>query len=177
MSVRHIIQYPAEVLTTPAAKVSAITKEVTDLVDDMIATMREFKGVGLAAPQVGIPLRITVLEYEADERAPDLDSVSLQVLINPKIISRTGGQDEEKEGCLSLPGIEVPVKRYRKIKVRALDREGNQTQFRASGFWARIIQHEVDHLGGTLIIDHAKSLKKILAQYEQRKNVGTQSLL
>lgn len=177
MPIRPIIRYPADVLTTPADKVGSISDDVAALIEDMIATMRDAQGVGLAAPQVGISLRISVLEYQPDDDGVELEPVPLQVLINPKIISRTGDEETEPEGCLSLPGIEVPVRRHAKIKVRALDQDGKIVQFRASGFWARIVQHEVDHLNGTLIIDYARNRKKILAEYEEKKGEGKQSLL
>lgn len=177
MPIRDIILYPSAVLTTPADKVTRVTPPVSDLIDDLVETMRAAKGVGLAAPQVGLPLRIAVLEYQPDSAEAEIEPVPLQVLINPKIISATGGQESDDEGCLSLPGIEVPVSRHRKIKVKALDRTGQPIQFRAAGFHARIIAHEIDHLNGVLILDHAKNRKKILAEYEQKKTAGTQSLL
>lgn len=162
-----ILEYPHDILTSPTHKVRGMTAELSMLIEQMVATMRSVDGLGLAAPQVGHSLRLTVIEYRPrkGERA---DAIPLQVLINPKIISRGDEHDVTEEGCLSLPGIEVEVPRSTKIKVRAQTPEGEIIQFRASGLLARIIQHEVDHLDGKLIIDYASNREAVLKQYLKR---------
>ena len=154
MSSLPILKYPDAILTTPTQKVGAMTSAIRELIDSMIVTMRAAEGVGLAAPQIGQSLRIAVLEHTPGPKEDQATAVPLQILINPKIISRTGAQDSTTEGCLSLPGIEVSIPRARKVKVKALNEHGEQVQFRASGFHARIIQHELDHLDGRLIVDY-----------------------
>lgn len=161
----ELVTYPSSILTTPTQKVSLVTPEIQRLVEDMVATMRAQNGVGLAAPQVGHSLRIAVLEHTPGPKEDQSTTVPLQVLINPKIISHTGGTEVEEEGCLSIPGIDVKVARARKIKVKALNENGEPIQFRASGFHARIIQHELDHLDGRLIIDYAPNRDALLHAY------------
>mgnify|MGYP001608749848 CR=1 FL=1 len=163
-----ILIYPHEALITPTKKVGDI-QTLQILIDAMIASMHRSEGVGLAATQVGQNLRLCVLEHQPDGNDDPLEPVPLQVLANAKIISRTGGKETVKEGCLSLPGIEVPVTRSVKIKVRGQDRDGNQIQFRATGFHARIVQHELDHLDGILIIDHAKQPHRVVRDYLQKQ--------
>ncbi|MBI4185646.1 peptide deformylase [Candidatus Berkelbacteria bacterium] len=164
MTALPIVLYPNPVLTAPTRKVT-LTNELRNLITQMVESMHRAEGVGLAATQIGQSLRLCVLEHEPDSPDDPLEAVPLQVLVNAKIISHTGGQDTVKEGCLSLPGIEVPVTRARKIKVKAFDQDGRAVQFRAAGFHARIIQHELDHLDGRLIIDHAKNPHKTIEEY------------
>jgi len=161
-----IVTYPDSRLSQPTEKITAITTELSAMIERMILTVRDARGVGLAAPQIGKNLALTVIEH-APTRQDDEPAVPLQVLINPKIISASRETETEEEGCLSIPGILVPVPRSRRIKVKALDQYGNKTQFRASGFYARIIQHEIDHLNGRLIIDYAKDRGAVLRKYRQ----------
>lgn len=164
MKVLSIVTYPASVLTTPTKKVGDLTK-LQELIDQMVVAMHKAKGVGLAATQIGQGIRLCILEHIPDRDEDPLDAVPLQVLANAKVISAGGGDEVLNEGCLSLPGIEVPVSRPRKIKVKGLDRDGRPIQFRAAGFHARIIQHELDHLDGILITDHAKRPERKIAEY------------
>ncbi|MBI2590216.1 peptide deformylase [Candidatus Berkelbacteria bacterium] len=149
-----ILTYPNPILTTPAKKVPRVDSKIQALVQDMIETMRANKGVGLAAPQVGRALRLIVIEYQPDQDDPKAVAIPLQVLINPKILSKDNGVENAIEGCLSLPNIEVSVPRFKKIKVRATNFDSKIIQFRARDFHARILQHELDHLDGKLIIDY-----------------------
>lgn len=164
MSSFPITLYPEAVLLEPTRKITEVTPALGKLIDDMIVAMHEANGVGLAATQVSKGLRLCVLEHTPDRNDPN-EAVPLQVLLNAKIISRSREEEEMEEGCLSLPGIEVPVRRALKIKVKAQDRDGNPIQFRASGFHARIIQHELDHLDGKLIAHHAKHPEKVFAKF------------
>ncbi|MGI6103169.1 MAG: peptide deformylase [Patescibacteria group bacterium] len=160
--------YPDPVLTAPATKVREFTEELRRLADAMISLMRQADGMGLAAPQVGQSIRLIVLEHTPGATEDQADTVPLQVLVNPKIISSSRDTDLMEEGCLSLPGIEVPIKRPTKVKVRAQDLDGNIVQFRASGLHARIVQHEIDHLDGRLIWDHSADRDAHIAAYAKR---------
>jgi peptide deformylase len=136
---------------------------VQRLIDDMFDTMREYQGVGLAAPQVHEGLRLFVAGFapspgeEDDEEDADR-RVPLMALINPEITPATPDMVEDWEGCLSIPDIRGRVPRARQIIVRAYDRRGKRIEVRASGFTARVIQHETDHLDGVLFFDRMKSL-------------------
>jgi len=136
--------------------------EVQRLIDDMFETMREYQGVGLAAPQVHESVRIFVAGFapspDEDEDDEDADRrVPLMALINPEITAVAGDPVEDWEGCLSIPDIRGKVPRTKQIIVRAYDRRGKRVEIRASGFTARVIQHETDHLDGVLFFDRMKS--------------------
>jgi peptide deformylase len=133
------------ILRQKAKKVKQITTDIKQLVLDMIETLKANNGAGLAAPQIGQPLRIIVAK-------PDENKEAL-VLINPQIIKTSRKKEIMEEGCLSLPDISVPVKRAAKITVQGLDINGQTVKIKAKGILARVIQHEIDHLDGILIID------------------------
>jgi peptide deformylase len=141
------------------------SSRVQHLIDDMFETMREYQGVGLAAPQVHVPLRLFVagfspepgLEPDEDEEDRDQERVPLMVLINPEITPVGNAADEDWEGCLSIPDIRGKVPRAREIQVKAYDRTGRRVDMRARGFTARVIQHETDHLDGVLFLDRMDS--------------------
>ena len=152
--IRPILKYGAEGLHDRARPVEAITQEIDRLIDDMIETMYAAPGVGLAAPQVGVPLRIFVIDLSAG-RDP------LTVLINPEFVERDGMQLEE-EGCLSVPGFEATVVRPLRAVVKGLDRAGNEQQREGVGLLARAFQHEMDHLDGTLFVDRLRGIKRDL---------------
>ena len=141
--------YPAKVLRQKARPVEKITSEVQDIIHQMIKLMKKHDGVGLAANQVGVLKQIIVIMTGSGPLA----------LINPEIIFRQGEREEE-EGCLSLPGVIVRVKRAEEIKVRALDKKGMEIVLQANGLPARAIQHEIDHLQGKLIIDYLNFWQK-----------------
>jgi len=134
--------------------------EFQKFVDDMVETMYKKDGVGLAAPQVGVSKKLTVItkEYTNFERQEDL------ILINPRWEKLSRWQSWDEEGCLSVPNIWGKVKRYKKIKVSGLNRQGKNIEFLAEGFFARIIQHEIDHLHGILFIEKAKDLHEIVSK-------------
>lgn len=124
--------------------------ELHSLVTDLIDTMRDLNGAGLAAPQIGVQKRVVVFGFEENPRYPDADSVPFTVLINPEITPIGDEMDEDWEGCLSVPGMRGLVPRYVNIRYTGFDVQGNRIERTAQGFHARVVQHEVDHLDGVL---------------------------
>jgi len=161
MTMLEILTYPNQFLQQPAKPVENIDGRIQKFIDDMAATMYAAPGVGLAAIQVGSDQSILVYDI-----SPLDESRSLQVLINPRIISSRGEVLSENEGCLSVPDYRADVKRATEIVVEGLDREGNLITIEAEGFPAIVLQHEIDHLNGTLFIDRLSALKREL--YKRR---------
>jgi peptide deformylase len=151
---RPIVRYGADVLHQPAAPVEAVTPEIQTLIDDMIQTMYVAPGVGLAAPQVGVGVRIFVCDISLGRNAGEL-----LTFINPVFVERDGMQLEE-EGCLSAPGFNATVARPARAILKGLDRNGEEQTIEATGLLARCFQHEMDHLDGTLFIDRLRGLQK-----------------
>lgn len=153
MALRNIITTPHPVLRGKAKKVTTFDQELHTLIDDMVETMRQAPGVGLAAPQVNVSLRLFVAEFgdENDEEA----SVQTYAIVNPKIIKTSRETDIGVEGCLSIPGLVGEVMRPIEAKVEGYDRNGEAITIEAKGWLARIFQHEIDHLDGVLFTDHA----------------------
>jgi peptide deformylase len=147
-----ILRLPAE----PVKNIQA--PEIQRLIDDMIETMREYRGIGLAAPQVHRPLQIVTIEAEDDPRSSGAQPPPT-VLINPHIEPVTDRQQEDWEGCLSIPNLRGKVHRYTEIEVQARDRRNKPVHLKVSDFFARVVQHENDHLMGTLFLDRMKSLE------------------
>jgi peptide deformylase len=156
----EIITFPDRFLRKPAKPVENIDGLLQKTIDGMAVTMYEAPGVGLAAVQVGIGKSILVYDVERD------DKCSLQVLINPKIVESRGEIVSENEGCLSVPDFRSDVKRAEAVLVEAFDREGKPIRIEAEGFLAVVLQHEIDHLNGTLFIDRISALKREL--YKRR---------
>ena len=154
--IRPIVRYGADVLHQPAAPVEAVTPEIQALVDDMIQTMYAAPGVGLAAPQVGVGVRIFVCDISVGRSAGEL-----LTFINPSFVERDGMQLEE-EGCLSAPGFNATVARPSRAVLKGLDRNGEEQTVEATGLLARCFQHEMDHLDGTIFIDRLRGLQKDL---------------
>jgi peptide deformylase len=130
-------------------------------IDDMIETMKEYDGVGLAADQVHESRQVAVLEVAENPRYPDKANVPLTVLINPKVSPLTEELEEDWEGCLSIPDIRGKVPRYKSIRVQAWDRNGNEVEFVAADFHARVIQHEWDHLNGKVYLDRMRDFSTL----------------
>ena len=151
MAILKIIEAGAPILKGTAKPVDHITKHTKKLLDDMAETMYAAEGVGLAAPQINQSLQIVVLD----------DGNGLIELINPEILSHSEEAEMGVEGCLSVPGYYGSVSRYKKIKVRALNRHGKTVVYEPEGFLARIFQHEIDHLYGTLFIEKAENLRRV----------------
>lgn len=135
--------------------------QLRKFIDDMIETMKEYDGVGLAAPQVHVSQKLAVLEVADNPRYPHKPRVPLTVLVNPKITPLSNETEEDWEGCLSIPEIRGKVPRYKNIRVEARDRGGKKLNFVASGFHARVIQHEWDHLNGKLFLDRMPDLSTL----------------
>ncbi len=155
MAILEIKRYPEKVLKQRAAAVENIDGNLQRLIDDMLETMYAAPGIGLAAPQVGVLKRLIVIDISHREE----EKVPLVVLINPEIMD-TSGEVESEEGCLSLPGYITNVMRAEKIAVRGLNRKGKQTEIECGGLLCRALQHEIDHLNGTLLIDRISSIKR-----------------
>lgn len=158
MALREIVFVPDPVLRRKAHKVTTFDKDLQTLVDDMVETMRQAPGVGLAAPQVGIANRLIVVEYgeEEDEDAPK----KLYIVANPEIVQASEEMEVGPEACLSVPGLVGDVDRHLKILVKGYNRRGQPVKIKAEGWLARIFQHEIDHLDGILFTDRASRVWK-----------------
>ena len=161
--IRPILRYGADVLHAPAAPVGDITREVRRLIDDMVETMYAAPGIGLAAPQIGVGLRIFVADVSAGRNASDL-----LAFLNPEFVERDGMQLEE-EGCLSVPGFNATVARPARVVLKGLDRDWRDQVVEATGLLARCFQHEMDHLEGTVFVDRLRGLQKDLIVRRIRK--------
>jgi peptide deformylase len=153
---RPIVKFGMPGLQRKATPVADVDAEILKLVDDMIETMYAAPGVGLAATQIGVPLRICVIDLSVGKRGGEVHT-----LINPEFVEREGLQLED-EGCLSLPGFTATVARPQRAVVKALDRSGRERTVEGTGLLARALQHELDHLDGTLFIDRLRGIKRDL---------------
>jgi len=161
--VRPILKLGAPALRSTAAAVTDLGKSTQQTIDDMIETMHAAPGIGLAAPQVGVPLRLFVVDLSVGRTSSDL-----QVFVNPEIMERDGMQLEE-EGCLSVPGFTATVLRPRRILVRAADRDGQTRNVEGTGLLARALQHELDHLDGLLYLQRLRRLQRAAIERRVRK--------
>ena len=155
MAVLDIITLPEPVLRKKARKVSQYSNELHTLIDDMVETMRAAPGVGLAAPQVNVQLRVIVVEFgdEEDEEIPP----KLYIIVNPELSKFSQELVTGTEGCLSIPGYVGEVERSKTVIVKGFNRQGNPMKIKAKGWLARIFQHEVEHLDGILYIETLKT--------------------
>jgi len=148
-------------IAEPVGREAVGTPEVQRLIDDMLETMDEHDGAGLAAPQVCVSKRIVVYGCEANPRYPDAEQVPLTVLVDPRITPLTEEQDEDWEGCLSVPDLRGMVMRCARVRVDAVGRDGKKLRFEAGGFHARVVLHECDHLDGIVFLDRMRSLETL----------------
>jgi peptide deformylase len=154
MPILEIRKYPEKILKEKVAPVESIDSHLQHLIDDMIETMHALRGLGLAANQVGISKRLSVIDTSIrEEKRPII------VLINPVIIEKEG-MIEAEEGCLSIPGYMTTIKRAERVYVRGLNREGKTIEIEGTGLLARALQHEIDHLDGLLFIDRMSPIKR-----------------
>jgi peptide deformylase len=156
MTVLDIVTLPSKILRKRTQPITQYDDQLQQLIDDMIDTMRDAPGVGLAAPQIGQSIKLTVIETspEIDEDGNEIeDSRDLYVITNPEIVWTSRKTVDGIEGCLSIPGYLGEVERHESIRVRAQDRYGKKIKLRLNGWTARIFQHEIDHLNGVLYID------------------------
>ena len=152
MAILPICRFPQDpVLRQKAKRVSRLDNSIQRLIDDMVETMQQANGVGLAAPQVGVSLRVIVLQMPEDEP---------MAIINPEIVKHLGEQ-EVNEGCLSVPGYFGEIKRAASVMVKGRDRQGKAIRIKATGLMAEALEHEIDHLNGTLYIDHVENQDKL----------------
>ena len=163
MSVRPLHLLGSPVLRQRAAPVDAVDDDVRVLLDDLFETMRAAKGVGLAANQIGVARRVAVVDVGEEDPGP-------LVLINPVIVSRGTETDSAEEGCLSIPEIFGDVTRPAEVVVEALDRDGRPWRLSVTGYKARAVQHEIDHLDGVLFLDHLSAVKRSLLLAKWKKS-------
>lgn len=153
---RPILRLGDSILTEPAKPVDTITPAIDTLINDMVETMYAAPGIGLAAPQVGVPLRIFVVDLSVGR-----DPAGLKVMINPEFVEREGMQLEE-EGCLSVPGFTATVARPKRVVVAGLARDGSEHRIEGTGLMARALQHEMDHLHSCLFVDRLRGISRDL---------------
>ncbi len=164
MAILKVARLGHPVIRTPTAAVPKETitsREMQQFIDDMIETMHEYDGVGLAAPQVHVSKQVAVIEVQANRRYPGEGPIPLTVLINPKILSSSKKLVEDWEGCLSINDFRGRVPRAESLEVEAYNRKGEKVKFHAHGFFARVIQHECDHLSGKVFVDRMPNLSTL----------------
>lgn len=177
MALRTIVTLPEPVLYRKARPVTKFDKNLQTLIDDMIDTMRDAPGVGLAAPQVGISERLIVVEYaeepEEETEAEEEKEVKpkLYVMINPEIVKTSEETVMGVEGCLSIPGLVGEVERFEEIQVKGLNRRGQPMKVKAKGWLARIFQHEIDHINGVVFTQRATKVWKPETEEEENDRV------
>ncbi len=157
----------------PVTEKAIRSAEIQRLIDDMVETMHEYEGVGLAAPQIHVGLRLAVIEIPADDERAE-SGVPLTVVVNPVI--RPLGEETEVgwEGCLSIPDLRGEVPRFTRLRLEARDRQGKPYAVEASGFFARVIQHECDHLDGGVYLDRMQGMRSLSFQRELDRHLETE---
>ena len=166
MAILEIVKYPDMFLSQPTNELKNIDGRVQEMIDGMATTLYEAPGIGLAAIQVGWDKSLLIYDI-----APQDENRALHVLINPKIIASEGEILSEDEGCLSVPDFRADVNRAAKVQVEAVDHEGNPIRIDAEGLLAILLQHEIDHLNGTLFIDRISSLKREMYKRRIKKKL------
>jgi peptide deformylase len=166
MMLLEIVKYPEKILSQPTRQIEKIDDNIQNLIENMAQTMYQAPGIGLAAIQVGINKSLMVYDI-----SPKDEKGSLQVLINPRIVSREGSILSEDEGCLSVPDFRSDVKRAAAIVVEGLDRNEKPVRIEAEGLLAIVLQHEIDHLNGILFIDRISALKRGIYKRKVMKNL------
>lgn len=166
MTKLKLYEYPSSVLKQKSVKVDVVDDELRQFLDDMLETMYDSKGCGLAAPQVGVLKRVVVIDiaHEGEEPNPIY-------MVNPEIVWKSEEKEVGEEGCLSIPGQRAQVERYKAVKVKYVDYDGKNQELEADDFLAIAVQHELDHLDGILYIDHISRLKRqmLLKKLEKQR--------
>lgn len=165
MALRPILTAESPILRERTKKVSSYDASLGRLLDDMLETMRDAPGVGLAANQVGVPLQVAIIEIDGQ----------ITELVNPQIV-KTAGEQLDWEGCLSIPGYVAETPRYAKVTVKGRDRHGKEIRLKGEELLARALQHEIDHLNGILFIDYLGPLKRRLVVREWRRSMAEQGI-
>jgi len=161
MAIRPVLRLGDPRLFQPALEVSEFKHpELDTLIEDMFDTMAAEDGAGLAAPQIGVGLRVVIFGFDSNPRYPDNDAIPKTILINPQIIPLSRDKEDGWEGCLSVPGMRGVVSRYKHIRYTGLDATGTTVEVTASGFHARVVQHECDHLDGIIYTQRLTDSKK-----------------
>jgi len=155
MAIRPILKLPDPILRKKAKHIERVDADLRRLVDDMLATMYDAPGIGLAAPQIGILRRLIVMDPAKDE-APKTPVI----MVNPEILERSEELRVHDEGCLSIPDFTAEIERPAKTRVSFLDRAGKKQEIELEGIWSTLVQHEIDHLNGVLFIDYISRLKR-----------------
>ncbi|SDZ78087.1 peptide deformylase [Rubrimonas cliftonensis] len=164
MTTRPILIHPDPRLKKVCAPVAVVDDVVTDLIDDMFDTMYEAPGVGLAAPQIGVGLRVLVMDCAAKDQLPEPVA-----MVNPEIVEASEALNEHEEGCLSIPEVYAPVTRPASVTVRYLDRNGALIERSFDELWATCVQHEIDHLNGRLFIDYLGAARRMMITEKMKK--------
>lgn len=159
MAVRPVLKMGEPLLRQVAAPVRRFDADLGALIADMNDTMRSLNGAGLAAPQIGVSLRVVIFEVTVNPRYPDVPPIPYTVLVNPELTPLDDRQEEGWEGCLSVPGLRGLVPRFRNLRYRGFDLEGAPIDRTVEGFHARVVQHEVDHLDGILYPERMRDLR------------------
>jgi peptide deformylase len=173
MAIRPILTIPHPVLRKKAKPIERVDADLRRLMDDMLATMYDAPGIGLAAPQIGISRRLIVMDPAKDE-APK----SPIVMVNPEILSRSEEMRMHEEGCLSIPDFTAEIERPAKTLVAYIDREGKKREAELEGIWSTLVQHEIDHLNGVLFIDYLSRLKRdmVVRKFTKQKQKRAEAL-
>ena len=164
MSIKPLIILPDPLLRVVSKPLERVDAPLRQLADDMLETMYDAPGIGLAAIQIGEPLRMLVIDLAKEEEEP-----APHVIINPEVLERSDGRSVYEEGCLSIPDYYAEVERPATVRVKYLDRDGKEREMQAQGLMATCLQHEIDHLDGVLFIDHISKLKRDMVVKKFRK--------
>jgi len=172
MAILPILTIPEPILRKVAAPVERVDEPLRRLMDDMLATMYNAPGVGLAAPQIGISRRLIVMDPTKDE-----DAKAPLVMVNPKLLERSDELRLHEEGCLSIPDFTAEIERPARVRVAFIDRDGKAQETELEGIWATVVQHETDHLEGLLFIDYLSRLKRDMVVKKFAKAKRTEKAL
>jgi len=166
MAIRPILTIPDRLLRKKANPIERVDEELRRLIDDMLATMYDAPGIGLAAPQIGVSRRLIVMDPAKDE-APKAPII----MVNPEILERSDELRVHEEGCLSIPDYTAEIERPATTRVAYIDREGRKQETELKGIWSTLVQHEIDHLNGILFIDYLSRLKRemVVRKYTKQK--------